>query len=46
MTKKEFNTVLNETLDLIRKITVDESQDDEMTMIYNNVLRLIEETSH
>lgn len=47
ITMEKINTVLNETLDLVREITVEESQDcDELTMIYNNILWLIEETSH
>lgn len=38
----ENKTLLNETIELIRKIKVDEQYEDELTMIYNNVLCVLE----
>lgn len=35
-------TLLNETIELIRSIKVDEQYEDELTMIYNNVLYVLE----
>lgn len=38
----ENKTLLNETIELIRKIKVNEQYEDELTMIYNNVLCVLE----
>ena len=38
---QDNKTLLNETIELIRSIKVDEEYEDEMTMIYNNVLYVL-----